>query len=42
MIGLSLTAYLMVYVLLLIAYVSALFHLAKKAGVAATEGANHG
>ena len=38
MIGLSLTAYLMVYVLLLIAYVSVLFHLAKKAGTPAAAG----
>jgi cytochrome d ubiquinol oxidase subunit I len=38
MIGLSLTAYLMVYVLLLVAYVSVLFHLAKKAGTPAAAG----
>ncbi len=38
LIGLSLTAYLMVYVLLLIAYVSVLFHLAKKAGQPAAAG----
>ena len=36
--GLSLTAYLMVYVLLLVAYVSVLFHLAKKAGTPAAAG----
>jgi cytochrome d ubiquinol oxidase subunit I len=39
LIGMSLTAYLMIYVLLLIAYVTVLFHLAKKAAPAAAAGA---